>query len=186
MKVSTLKKNPGNPRQIKGERLELLKKSVAGFQKMMALRPMIVDENNIVIGGNMRLAAIKALGLKEIPDEWVKFAKDLTPDERAQFIITDNSSFGEYDWDEIANSWTDYPLSDWGLSVPDFDSTSVVPDDADWMSAFEGDQPIGTLETVNLTFVIPLGSADRIKEALAKFGTNKNVALVAMAEKCLN
>ena len=122
MKVSALKRNPGNPRQIKGEKLELLKQSIGGFQKMMELRPMIVDENNIVIGGNMRLAAIKALGLKEIPDTWVKFAGDLTPDEKAQFIITDNSSFGEYDWDAIANEWLEYPLSDWGLDVLDFEA----------------------------------------------------------------
>ncbi len=125
MKVSQLKKNPGNPRQIKGDKLDKLKASIGGFQKMMELRPMIVDENNVVIGGNMRLAAIKALGLKEIPDEWVKFAKDLTPDERAQFIITDNSSFGEYDWDAIANEWSEYPLADWGLDVPGFEA---VPD----------------------------------------------------------
>lgn len=121
MKVSQLKKNPANPRQIKGDKLDKLKASIGGFQKMMELRPMIVDENNVVIGGNMRLAAIKALGLKEIPDEWVKFAKDLTADERAQFIITDNSSFGEYDWDAIANEWSDYPLSDWGLDVPGYE-----------------------------------------------------------------
>lgn len=122
MKVSQLKKNPANPRQIKGDKLDKLKASIGGFQKMMELRPMIVDENNIVIGGNMRLAAIKALGLKEIPDEWVMFAKDLTADERAQFIITDNSSFGEYDWDVIANEWSDYPLADWGLDVPDYEA----------------------------------------------------------------
>ena len=134
IKVSTLKTNPGNPRQIKGEKLELLKKSVGSFQKMMALRPMIVDENNIVLGGNMRLVAIKALGLKEIPDEWVKKVDDLTEDEKAQFIITDNSSCGEYDWDAISNEWTDYPLADWGLDVPGFEAVEEVgeadePDD---------------------------------------------------------
>lgn len=86
IKVSQLKRNPRNPRQIKGEKLELLKASVASFQKMMTLRPMIVDENNIVLGGNMRLAAIKALGLKEIPDDWVKRVDDLTEDEKAEFI----------------------------------------------------------------------------------------------------
>ena len=126
IKVSTLKKNPKNPRQIKGEKLELLKKSVGSFQKMMALRPMIVDENNVVLGGNMRLAAIRALGLKEIPDEWVKRADDLTEDEKAEFIIKDNNSFGEYDWDAIANEWDAFPLSDWGLDVPGFETVDEV------------------------------------------------------------
>lgn len=126
IKVSTLKKNPSNPRQIKGEKLELLKASVGGFQKMMALRPMIVDENNVVLGGNMRLAAIKALGLKEIPDDWVKQVTDLTADEKAEFVIKDNNSFGEYDWDAIANEWSDYPLADWGLDVPGFEAVDEV------------------------------------------------------------
>lgn len=128
VKVSTLKKNASNPRQIKGDKLDKLKASIGGFQKMMFLRPMIVDENNVVLGGNMRLAAIKALGLKEIPDEWIKRADDLTSDEKAQFIITDNSSFGEYDWDSIANEWSDYPLADWGLDVPGFEAET--PSDA--------------------------------------------------------
>ena len=131
VKVSTLKKNASNPRQIKGEKLELLKKSVGSFQKMMSLRPMIVDENNVVLGGNMRLAAIKALGLKEIPDEWVKQVTDLTPDEKAEFVIKDNNSFGEYDWDAIANEWSDYPLADWGLDVPDIEAIEAGNADAE-------------------------------------------------------
>ena len=120
MKVSQLKKNPNNPRQIKGEKLELLKKSVGSFQKMMALRPIIIDENNVVLGGNMRLAAIKALGLREIPDDWVKRADDLTEDEKREFIVKDNAGFGEWDYDALANGWDDLPLTEWGLDLPDF------------------------------------------------------------------
>jgi DNA modification methylase len=132
MKVSKLKRNPSNPRQISKDKLEKLKASVGGFQKMMELRPLVVDESFTVLGGNMRLAAIKALGLKDIPDSWIKQASDLTPDEKAQFIITDNSSFGEYDWDEIANSWSDYPLSDWGLDIPDIEAIEPQePSDAE-------------------------------------------------------
>lgn len=131
MKVSKLKKNPGNPRQIKGEKLELLKKSVGSFQKMMELRPMIVDEDFVVLGGNMRLAAIKALGLKEIPDTWVRQVTDLTDDEKKEFIIKDNNSFGEYDWDAIANEWSDLPLADWGLDVPGFEAIDEPVGDAD-------------------------------------------------------
>lgn len=128
MKVSAIKKNQNNPRQIKGEKLELLKASVGGFQKMMALRPIIIDENNVVLGGNMRLAAIKALGLKEIPDEWVKRADDLSEDEKKEFIIKDNAGFGEWDWDVIANEWSDEPLSDWGLDVPGFEAVEEFGD----------------------------------------------------------
>ncbi len=125
IKVSTLKKNPQNPRQIKGERLELLKRSITEFEKMMPLQPIVVDETNTVLSGNMRLAAIKALGLKEIPDGWVKQADDLTEDEKRRLVITANSSFGEYDWDILANEWTDAPLADWGLDIPGFDAVDV-------------------------------------------------------------
>jgi ParB-like chromosome segregation protein Spo0J len=118
IKVSTLKKNPSNPRQIKGEKLELLKQSVGSFQKMMSLRPIIVDENNVVLGGNMRLAAIKALGMKEIPDEWVKRADDLTEAEKREFIIKDNAGFGEWDWDVLGNEWEEEQLAEWGLDIP--------------------------------------------------------------------
>jgi len=124
IKVSTLKKNPNNPRQIRGEKLALLKKSVTEFEKMMSLRPIIVDENNVVLGGNMRFVAIKALGHKEIPDEWVKRADDLTEDEKREFTIKDNAGFGDWDWDAIANEWSDLPLADWGLSVPGFNDPS--------------------------------------------------------------
>ncbi len=118
MKVSKLKRNPNNPRQIKAEKLDLLKKSVTEFEKMMELRPMIVDENKVVLGGNMRLEAIKSLGLKEVPDSWIKRAENLTEDEKREFVIKDNNSFGEYDWDLVANGWDDLPLADWATQIP--------------------------------------------------------------------
>ena len=99
---------------------------------MMPLQPIVVDENNIVLSGNMRLASIKALGMKEIPDDWVKHADDLTEEEKKRLIITANSSFGEYDWDALANDgWDDLPLADWGLDLPDFDAVEPEPIEED-------------------------------------------------------
>lgn len=91
---------------------------------MMKLRPLVVEPNGdgkslIVLGGNMRLEALKSLGYKDIPDDWVKLASDLTDEEKKRFIITDNSSFGEYDWEALANEWGDYPLVDWGVDLPE-------------------------------------------------------------------
>lgn len=159
IKVSTLKKNPNNPRQIRGEKLDLLKKSVTEFDKMMSLRPIIVDENNVVLGGNMRLAAIKALGHKEIPDEWVKRADDLTEDEKREFIIKDNAGFGDWDWDVLANEWTDEPLADWGLDVP-----GVVDDMGEEFSLPDGDRE----PFQQMTFTVSDEQAETIKAALAK------------------
>lgn len=158
IKVSKLKRNPNNPRQIRGEKLELLKKSVSEFEKMMSLRPMIVDENFTVLGGNMRLAAIRALGIKEIPDDWVRQATDLTDDEKREFVIKDNNSFGEYDWDAIANEWSDLPLSDWGVDLPNFE---VVEEEAETKDA---EAQIDKAEELNKTWQVKAGDLWQIGE----------------------
>ena len=117
MNIKDIKSNPNNPRIIKDERFEKLKKSIKEFPKMMALRPMVINEDNIVLGGNMRLKALKELGYTEVPDEWVKRAEDLTDEEARRFIIADNVGFGEHDWDILANEWDNQELNEWGLEV---------------------------------------------------------------------
>ena len=118
MKVSELKTGTKNPRKIKGPSFEKLKKSIQEFPKMMELRPIVYDPETMeILGGNMRLKAIKELGMKEIPDTWVRSAVDLTEDERKRFVITDNVGFGEWDEDILANEWGDLPLADWGVEL---------------------------------------------------------------------
>lgn len=95
---------------------------------MMELRPIIVDEGMVVLGGNMRLQALKHLGYKEIPNTWWKKAESLTEQEKRRFIITDNAGFGEWDFDELANSWSDEPLEEWGLDVPTPDKFGTEPE----------------------------------------------------------
>ena len=118
MKLSDIKANPDNPRVIKDEAFNKLVQSIKDFPKMMALRPMVVDDNLTVLGGNMRLRALRHLGYKDIPDEWVKRAGDLTEEEQKQFIIKDNVSVGDWDWDTLANEWDVQDLKDWGLEMP--------------------------------------------------------------------
>ena len=120
MKLSDIKANPDNPRVIKDEAFNKLVQSIKDFPKMMALRPMVVDDNLTVLGGNMRLRALQHLGYKDIPDEWVKRASDLTEEEQKQFIIKDNVSVGDWDWDTLANEWDGELLDDWGLDVWNF------------------------------------------------------------------
>jgi DNA modification methylase len=122
MKLSKLKGNPNNPRIIKDDKFKKLVKSINDFPKMMALRPIVVDENFIVQGGNMRLKALQEIGFKDIPDEWVKQVKDLNEDEKKQFIIKDNVGFGEWDWDDLANNWDAEQLTEWGLDIPNFEA----------------------------------------------------------------
>lgn len=120
MKLSKIKSNPNNPRIIKDEKFKKLCESIKALPKMMELRPIVVDENFIVQGGNMRLKALNELGYKDIPDEWVKQAKDFSEDELKEFIIKDNVGFGEWDWDDLANNWDVEKLEEWGLDIPDF------------------------------------------------------------------
>jgi hypothetical protein len=122
MKLSEIKANPNNPRVIKDDKFKKLVKSIEEFPKMMALRPMVINSDNIILGGNMRFKALKELGYKDVPDEWVKRAEDLTDEETRRFIIADNVGFGEHDWDMLANEWDVEELNEWGLDIPDFDS----------------------------------------------------------------
>jgi hypothetical protein len=121
MKISEIKLNKKNPRLIKDHKFEKLKNSITEFPKMLELRPIIIDNDNIILGGNMRYQALKDLGYKEIPDSWVKNANELTEDEKQRFIIADNVGFGDWDWDIIANEWNTELLADWGLDVPSFE-----------------------------------------------------------------
>jgi hypothetical protein len=121
LKIEEIKTNPKNPRRITADMVEKLKKSIEGFPKMMEIRPIIIDESGVILGGNMRYLALKRLGYKEIPDSWVKKASDLTSAEKREFIIKDNSNFGEWDFDILAEEWGDLPLDDWGLDMPELD-----------------------------------------------------------------
>jgi DNA modification methylase len=122
MKLSKVKPNPNNPRIIKDDKFKKLVKSINDFPKMLALRPIVVDENFIVQGGNMRLKALQEIGFKDIPDEWVKQVADLNEDEKKQFIIKDNVGFGEWDFDDLANNWDAEQLTEWGLDIPNFEA----------------------------------------------------------------
>jgi len=125
VKISKLKQNPNNPRIIKDEKFQQLCDSLKSFPGMMALRPIVVDSAFIVQGGNMRLLALKELGYKELPEEWVKQSKDLTAEQWKEFVIKDNLGFGEWNWEQLANEWDVEDLASWGLDLPlEFESNS--------------------------------------------------------------
>jgi len=131
MNIKEIKSNPNNPRIIKDEKFAKLKKSISEFPKMMELRPMVVNSENIVLGGNMRLKALKELGYTDIPNEWVKRADELTEDETRRFIIADNVGFGEHDWEMLANEWDTQELEDWGLEGFPFDEATELEAEED-------------------------------------------------------
>lgn len=115
VKISEVKNNPNNPRLIKDDKFRKLVKSIQDFPQMLELRPIVVDENNIVLGGNMRLKASKEAGLKDV---FIVKAENLTEEQKQEFIVKDNVGFGEWDWDMLANEWDAESLGEWGLDVP--------------------------------------------------------------------
>ena len=107
--------NKSNPRIIKDDKFKKLVKSINDFPQMLELRPIVVDENNIILGGNMRFKACIEAGLKEV---FIIKANDLTEEQKHEFIVKDNVGFGEWDWDILANEWDTEKLEDWGLDLP--------------------------------------------------------------------
>lgn len=116
--ISKVKPNKGNPRFIRDEKFAKLVKSLREFPDMAKLRPLIVNAEMVVLGGNMRLKAMQEIGWKEVP---IIVAENLTPEQEAEFIIKDNVGFGEWDWEMLANQWDAELLTDWGLDIPHFE-----------------------------------------------------------------
>ena len=116
VKIGDVIPNEKNPRYIRDPKFNKLVASIKGFPKMMEKRPIVVDENMIVLGGNMRLNACKKAGLTEV---WIDTTEDWTQEEKNEFIIKDNVGFGEWDWEILANEWDMKELSDWGMDLPE-------------------------------------------------------------------
>ena len=120
--INKVKTNPENPRVIKGDKFDKLVKSIKEFPEMLKLRPIVVNSDMVVLGGNMRLKACKEAGLKEV---YVLKAENLTEEQQREFIVKDNVGFGEWDWDILANEWDNEQLEDWGFDV-------WQPEDDNW------------------------------------------------------
>lgn len=115
VKISQVKRNPENPRLIKDNKFHKLVKSIKEFPEMLEIRPIVVNDDMVVLGGNMRLKACQEAGLKEVP---VIQADTLTAEQQREFIVKDNVGFGEWDWDMIANEWDAEKVQEWGLDLP--------------------------------------------------------------------
>ena len=129
MKIQNIKPNPNNPRLIKDDKFKKLCQSLKDFPEMLELRPIVVNRDHIILGGNMRYKAAKEIGLKEIP---VKVADNLTPEQEREFLIKDNTSGGEWDWEVLANEWNNEELESWGLDVPNEKRKDVDAEDDDF------------------------------------------------------
>lgn len=116
--ISELRPNPVNPRSISEDKFRKLCQSLEDFPKMLELRPVIIDDDNIVLGGNMRLKAAEHIGLTHLP---CVRAKDLSQKEKDEFIVKDNLGYGAWDWDTMGIQYELEQLEDWGLDVPNLE-----------------------------------------------------------------
>lgn len=127
--IASVKENPDNPRFIKDSKFKKLVKSIKAFPEMLEKRPIVVDEDMVVLGGNMRLKACKSAGLFEV---WIDIAEGWTEEQKREFIVKDNVGFGEWDWDILANEWDVQQLEEWGLDGFPFEEEVLEAEEDDY------------------------------------------------------
>jgi hypothetical protein len=155
VKIAEVKPNPNNPRLIKDDKFRKLVKSIQEFPDMLNVRPIVVNKDMVVLGGNMRLKAIKEAGHTEVAIEIV----DWTEDQQKQFIVKDNASFGEWDWSDLANNWDSEELTDWGVDIIGFSNVEDLGED---FSLPNGDKS----PFQQMTFTLADEQAEQIKNAI--------------------
>jgi len=125
LSISEINQNPNNPRLIRDVRYKKLVQSLKDFPEMLQLREIVIDENNIILGGNMRFKALKEIGEKFV---YAKIVTGLSEKQKAEFIIKDNIEIGENDWDKLQDEWSDFDLDEWGLEMPETQNNSNKKD----------------------------------------------------------
>ena len=158
VKLELIKLNPNNPRLIKDDKFKKLVQSIVDFPQMLEIRPIVVNTDMIILGGNMRYKACKEAGIKEVP---VIIADNLTEEQQKEFLIKDNTSGGEWDWEVLANEWDSEQLEAWGLDLVGFDLDS--DDLGTDFSLPEGDKA----PFQQMTFTLADEQAEQIKNAIA-------------------
>jgi len=180
VKVKDLVPNDKNPRLIKEHKFKKLVASIKEFPEMLELRPIVIDDNNVVLGGNMRMRAAQEAGLDKVP---VIIATDLSEEQRKQFIIKDNQSYGEWDWDLLADEWQQDALIDWGFEPYNFGAST------DFLDMDEETEPADELQPapekpkitddgyVRYEIILREESKQLVVETLAKIRKEENVTL---------
>jgi len=174
-KISDIKLNPNNPRLIKDDKFKKLVQSIKDFPEMLTIRPIVVNKDMIILGGNMRYRACKEAGIKEIPI----IITDLSEDKQREFLIKDNTSGGEWDWDMLANEWDTDELEEWGLDLPSFDIEDVgtaEEDNYDVPDTIETDIVLGDLFEIGEHRLLCGDSTD--SNAVAKLMDGKKADMV--------
>lgn len=182
--IKDIKENPNNPRKLNKDKYQKLLKSIQDLPQMLGYRPIVVNSDLVVLGGNMRLKALKELKYKEVP---IIIADELTEDQQKEFLIKDNLGYGEWDWDMIANEWDLPLLEDWGMDLPtDFttqEELDAVEDNFDVPNEIQTDIVLGDLFEIGKHRLLCGDSTD--SDAIAKL-MNKEKADIAFTSPPYN
>ena len=147
IKLTEIKSNPNNPRLIKDDKFKMLCERIKSNPNTLKYRPIVIDTHNVIQAGNMRYKALKELGYKEVPNEWVVKADDLTDEQMREFVVVDNVGYGEWDYELLKNEYTAEELNDWGVDVPVFDEghdiNTMTDSEVDTTESFD---PMGTMD----------------------------------------
>lgn len=146
VKINSIKLNPNNPRLIKDDKFKKLVKSIQDFPEMLDIRPIVVNSDMIILGGNMRYKACKEAGLKEIP---IIVADNLTEEQQKEFLIKDNVSGGEWDFDILLSEWNSEELESWGVDMPNFNENTVLQSEKDLENPYTAKVDVPLYETNN-------------------------------------
>lgn len=157
--INDITPNPSNPRVIRDGKFEALVKSIREFPDMAMVRPLIINQENIILGGNQRYMAMKELGFPTVPCQKV----DWSAERQQEFLIKDNINFGEWNWDDLANDFEQQDLSDWGLDLPK-------------MTEIEEEQE-PTIETEKITLEYTTEEYHQVKQALSKIASTPEQAV---------
>lgn len=167
---------PKNPRQIRDQRFELLKKSIQDAPEMLKLRELLVypidGGKYVVIGGNMRLRACKDLGYKSLPCKVLD--EDTSVDKLKEYAIKDNSEFGQYDWDLIANEWDADTVTDWGVELPLWDEDTPTQKEIENKEIDVDD----FADTMEVKFKFSIEEWQFLNAALQKIDANREKAIL--------
>ena len=175
VKIAEVKPNPNNPRLIKDDKFKKLVKSIQEFPDMLNVRPIVVNKDMVVLGGNMRLKAIKEAGIKEINVDIV----DWNEQQQKEFIVKDNVGYGEWDWDDLANNWDAEELTDWGLDITNFDANVLEAEEDDFAvpdGGIETDIVLGDLFEIGEHRLLCGDSTD--SDSVAKLMNGENAELL--------
>jgi DNA modification methylase len=176
VKTTDIHANENNPRILKDDKFKKLVQSIKDFPEMLEIRPIVVNNEMMVLGGNMRLKAIQEIGLKEIP---IIKAENLTEEQEREFLIKDNVGFGEWDWDALANDWDADELKDWGMDLPGDFNPEVLEaeeDDFEVNDAIETDIVLGDLFEIGEHRLLCGDSTD--SDAVAKLMNGEKADMV--------